>query len=362
MAAPTSEPWLLATKPSDTVRVTIADVARLAGVNKGTASRALRGLPGVGAGTRARVMAAAETLNYSASHIATALATGQSQTVGIVLPTLRSWYFSEVAAGASEVLIPAGFRVELINLDLDPDFISLDSKGFHRLFVEFSGRRGWEALLFASTMRLDAVAAGGAGAMSPLEQTLDTVPGVAIDNRWGGTLAAQHLVELGHREMVILDGRVPGKPEVTTWEHRTLGFLDGTRAARLPEPSVIMAGDASPEHGERAAARLLDADRVPTAIFCHTDELAFGVMAALRRRGVHCPEEVSVVGFDDHPMSRLWDLTTVSQHAYDQGIRAGLALIASLGRAGAAPTRRDDLGQPLEVDLVVRASTAAAAR
>ena len=100
---------MVATRRRSNSRVTIADVAREAGVNKGTVSRALRGVPGVGRSTRQRILEAADRLDFSASHIATALATGVSQTVGVVIPNLRSWYFGEVAAGASEVLIPAGY-------------------------------------------------------------------------------------------------------------------------------------------------------------------------------------------------------------------------------------------------------------
>lgn len=349
MSAQSNQPWLLATRPPVGTRVTLADVAREAGVNKGTASRALRGMPGVGAGTRARIMAAAESLDYSASHIAIALSTGQTRTVGILLPTLRSWYFSEVAAGASEVLIPAGFRVELINLDLDPDFINLDPAGFRRLFREFSSSRGWEVLLFASTMWLGNPVSTG-------DPTFGTVPGLTIDNRGGCRAAARHLARLGHRTMVVLEGRAPGKSDVAMWEQRTLGFLDGTREAGLPDPVVLLAGDATPERGEEVTARLLAAaEPMPTAIFCHTDELAFGVLATLRRAGVRCPDDVSVMGFDDHPMARLWDLTTISQHAHEQGIQAGVALIDLLGGStdpSPSPPRLD-----LEVALVVRRST-----
>ena len=69
---------------------------------------------------------------------------------------------------------------------------------------------------------------------------------------------------------------------------------------------------------------------LPTAIFCHTDEMAFGAIAALRRAGIRCPEDISVAGFDDHPMSAYWGLTTITQHAHEQGARAALALLAAL--------------------------------
>ena len=96
----------------------------------------------------------------------------------------------------------------------------------------------------------------------------------------------------------------------------------------------------------------------PTAIFCHTDELAFGAMAVLRRHGVRCPEDISIAGFDDHPMARYWGLTTVSQHAHQQGIRAAYALVDAL--EGQVP---DQIPRPvadLRVELVVRETTSPA--
>lgn len=96
----------------------------------------------------------------------------------------------------------------------------------------------------------------------------------------------------------------------------------------------------------------------PTAIFCHTDEMAFGAMAVLRRHGVRSPDDISIAAFDDHPMARYWGLTTVSQHAHQQGIRAAYALVDVL--EGKVP---DHVGRPkadLQVELIVRETTAPA--
>ena len=92
----------------------------------------------------------------------------------------------------------------------------------------------------------------------------------------------------------------------------------------------------------------------PTAIFCHTDELAFGAIATLRRLGLQCPTDISVAGFDGHPMARYWDLTTVSQHAHEQGIRAAYALVDALDD-NHEPVRRPE--EDLAVELIVRETT-----
>ena len=353
--------WVIATRRHAPIRrATIADVAREAGVNKGTVSRALRGIPGVGPGTRLRIIQTADRLDFSASRLASALASGRSKTIGIVLPTLRSWYFSEFASGASEVLTPAGYRVELINLDVNSDDLDIDSATFRHLFGELGAGRGRDALLLAGTISAEAF--GGPQdsakvAASATGSPLTSVPGIHIDHRAGGRLAAEHLLGLGHRRIGIIDGRMPDRPGAWMWQHRTQGLRSAVRAAGLDiDPAHVVApGDCHPADGERAMAELLDrSGERPTAVFCHTDELAFGAIATLRRRGLHCPTDVSLVGFDDHPMARYWGLTTITQHAHEQGERAAYALVAAL----------EDCERPqhwplqdLTVELVVRETT-----
>jgi LacI family transcriptional regulator, repressor for deo operon, udp, cdd, tsx, nupC, and nupG len=120
---------------------------------------------------------------------------------------------------------------------------------------------------------------------------------------------------------------------------------------------VIGPGDCHAPDGERAMKQLLARDRtLPTAIFCHSDEMAFGAMAALRAAGLRCPDDVSIAAFDDHPMSRWWGLTTVSQHAHEQGVRAANAMISAVGgngHGGDGSKREPEL----RVELIVRGTT-----
>jgi LacI family transcriptional regulator, repressor for deo operon, udp, cdd, tsx, nupC, and nupG len=354
--------WVIATRPhATTSRTTIADVAREAGVNKGTVSRALRGIPGVGPSTRERIIETADRLDFSASHLATALASGQSRTVGIVLPTLRSWYFSEFASGASEILSPSGFRVELINLDVDSDFLEVDSPQFRKLFRELGAGRGRDALLFAGTISVERTQESADSARVPVSASgspLTSVPGIFVDNRAGGRLIAEHLISLGHRDIGIFDGRMPGKPDYHVWDQRTDGLRDTVREAGfdLDSRNVVLPDDCHAEDGERAMTKLLASGRsVPTAIFCHTDEMAFGAIAALRSAGLRCPEDVSIAAFDGHPMSRWWGLTTVTQHAHEQGVRAAHAMIKAVSGDGNGSDK--DPPADLKVELLVRDTT-----
>jgi LacI family transcriptional regulator, repressor for deo operon, udp, cdd, tsx, nupC, and nupG len=354
--------WVIATRPQATARrTTIADVAREAGVNKGTVSRALRGIPGVGASTRERIIETADRLDFSASHLATALASGQSRTVGIVLPTLRSWYFSEFASGASEILSPAGFRVELINLDVDSDFLEVDSPQFRKLFRELGAGRGRDALLFAGTISTESSDNSADSARVPVLASgspLTSVPGIFVDNRAGGRLVAEHLLSLGHRDIGIFDGRMPGKHDYHVWDQRTDGLRDTVREAGfdIDSRNVVLPGDCHANDGERAMNELLASGRkLPTAIFCHSDEMAFGAMAVLRAAGLRCPDDLSLAAFDDHPMSRWWGLTTVSQHAHEQGVRAAHAMIGALLGDGNGSWKEPPA--ELRVELLVRGTT-----
>ena len=356
MAVETST-WLVATRPQQYERATIAHVAREAGVNKGTVSRALRGMGGVGPDTRERILAAAARLNFSASHLATALATGHSRTIGIVIPTLRSWYFSEVALGASEVLVLAGFRVELINLEVDSDYLEVDSKQFRQLFRELGAGR--DALLFAGSISTDRgtdEARSGRFQAAAAGMPLTSVLGV-VDHRAGGRLVGEHLVNLGHRNIAILEGRMPTKPQNGVWQLRTDGFRDAVRSAGFDvyDDMVLSPGDCLAPDGEQGASMLLESGRpLPTAIFCHTDDMAYGAIATFRRAGIRCPDDISVAGFDDHPMSYLWGLTTVTQHAHRQGVRAATALLGALNDT-------EDTGNgetsDLTVELISRETT-----
>ena len=327
-------------------------------------------MAGVGATTRERIVETAVRLDFSASPLATALARGESRTIGVVLPTLRSWYFSEVAAGASEILSPAGFHVELINVDIDSDFLDADSALFQELMRELGAGRGRDAMLFAGTISVEPDAGHPESATVPIladGSPLTSVPGVFIDHRAGGRMIAEHLLALGHTFVGVIDGRMPDKPDTHVWDQRTAGFRDAMAAAgvMVDADSVMLPGDCHAADGERAMEDFLARGRpLPTALFCHTDELAFGAIAALRRRDIHCPEDISIAGFDDHPMSRYWGLTTVSQHAHEQGVRAAHALIAALRNdPGVEPggsqngTDWQPYGPDVRVELMVRETT-----
>jgi DNA-binding LacI/PurR family transcriptional regulator len=330
-------------------KVTLADIAARAGVSLATASRALSDAYGVSPGTRTRVREVAEELSYVVSPEASRLAGGGSGRVAVVVPHLSRWFFAEMLAGVEEVLREAGLDLLLYNVD------TLDHR--QRFFERLPARRKVDAvvvLAFPVTeeerLRLELlgvgiVAAGGQSARYPF---------VCIDDRAAGRLAVNHLLVLGHRRIAMIAAETPlarGWPAVN---RRSLAYHDALAGAGIDEdPRLVREIDWGGEEAAAAMADLLASGPPPTAVYAHSDEVAFGALRTLRRAGLRVPEDVSVVGIDDHPFAALADLTTVHQGVREQGATAARMVLDLLRqepgtpRAVTVPTR-----------LVVRGSTA----
>jgi DNA-binding LacI/PurR family transcriptional regulator len=167
----------------------------------------------------------------------------------------------------------------------------------------------------------------------------------------------QHLVNLGHRRIALISG-TPGDPMgFTTQFDRRQGYRETLAAAGLPvDPGLDVGGDFTVEGGEIAMAQLLSHPNPPTAVFAESDEMAFGALRTLRRAGLGPPRDISLIGFDDHALADLMELTTIAQPVREQGARAAQLLLDVLdGRSGerriTLPTR-----------LIVRGTTGPAAR
>jgi LacI family transcriptional regulator, repressor for deo operon, udp, cdd, tsx, nupC, and nupG len=322
----------------------IEDVARLAQVSGGTVSRALRNLPNVSEKTRARVLAAAAELNYTASPSASSLASGRMSTVGVITPYVSRWFFAQVINGVEEVLQRAGLDLVL--------YIDQDGKTFESLPM----RRKVDAVLLltlpSESPDVDRVRDMGVPVGS-LHVAIDGFSSVLIDDVGGAMTATDHLLGLGHRRIasVTLDqeSSIPFK----TQGDRTEGYRRSLKAAGIKfDPSLVVDGKSTVEGGQAAGAELLARANRPTAIFVQSDEMAMGVLHTIRRAGLRCPEDISVIGFDDHELSTVFDLTTVAQPAHDQGVLLAQYVLAQVQR-GEAPT-----STTLKTRLVVRGTTA----
>jgi LacI family transcriptional regulator len=332
--------------------VTIRDVARLAEVHPGTVSRALnvqtRAL--VNPETAERVLRVAEELGYRPNPIARGLKTNRSYTVGVLIPDLTNPLFPPIMRGIEDGLGEAGYTSLIVNTDSDPDR--------ERLQMETMRARQVDGFI-AATARLDTellgeVAAGGAP-MVLVNRSLEdgSLPAVTVNDRQGIALAVDHVVALGHERI----GHVAGPQNVSTGHRRHLGFREAMARHGLDAPaSQISFSQAFTEtDGARACAELLDRSPEVTAIVAANDRLAMGCYDAFEAHGLHCPEDVSITGFNDMPfIDRLRPpLTSVRVPQREIGIVAAELLLEQL--SDEAPPHEEIL---LEASLVIRGSTA----
>lgn len=330
----------------------MSDVARLAGVHKGTASRALNAdtADQVNAATAQRVRAAARRLGYVPNAAARSLRTHRSHTVGVLIPDLTNPLFPPIVRGIEDVLARAGYTALIANTDNDEErerdrFEALRGRQVDG-FVVATARRE-HALLER------ALADGTRVVLVNRSTDRRLFPSVVADDAGGVADAMAHLVGLGHRRIAHL----AGPATVSTGAIRASAFRRCVKTQGLStvDCRVVPCPGYTEVAGRRAMAGLLDGGAPPTAVLCGNDLIALGALRTLRERGVACPGAVSVVGFNDMPFVDEVQpaLTTVRVPHHDLGAEAARLLLDQLDGRPAAKA------STLPVELVVRGSTSA---
>jgi LacI family transcriptional regulator len=330
-------------------RPTLRDVANAAGVHPATASRALneatRGL--VRPATVARVREVATALGYRVNPIARSLKTNRSETVGVLVPDLTNPLFPPILRGIQDTLGDSGYTTLTANTDNDParaaaNFAAMEARQVDGFIVATA--------LLDDPLVHDAAARGVPMVLvNRLTERLD-VSAASADEASGIERTVDHLVELGHRHIA----HVAGPLNVSTGVVRLRAFTAAMHRHGLRDDRIVEAEAYSEAAGRTALLQLLGGER-PTAIVAGNDLLALGCYDALDEVGLTCPDDVSVVGFNDMPfISRLRPpLTSVRVPQYDLGVESARLLLDVL--SGRTATPRMVL---LPVQLVVRGSTA----
>jgi LacI family transcriptional regulator len=333
--------------------VTIRDVARVAKVHPGTVSRALnadtRAL--VNEETAERVMRAAEELGYRPNPIARGLKTNRSYTIGVLIPDITNPLFPPILRGIEDRLDDAGYTPLIVNTDNDAQR--------EHTHLEAMLARQVDGVISA-TARLDRELLGDVTAAgTPLvlvNRSLEdgSVPSVAVDDREGIRLAVEHIAGLGHKRI----GHVSGPQNTSTGHRRYLGFVEAMHSAGLEvgDAQVRLSNWFTEAEGARVCAELLDAAGDLTAIIAANDLLAIGCYDTIEARGLRCPDDISIVGFNDMPfVDRLRPpLSTVRIPHREIGSVAAELMLERL--ADESQSAREIL---LEPTLVVRGSTVA---
>ena len=333
---------------------TIHDVARRAGVSTATVSRALRGVDRVSAATRDRVLLAATALDYTASPTAASLATGRTGVVGVLAPFLSRWFFAHTLEAVEHTLRMRGLHLLLLNVGSRPSAEPL-------LLDQVRLRKRVDAVLvMACDLRQSEVAvlAGLGVPVATLGVDVGAWDFVGIDDAAAGDVAMTHLLGLGHRRIAYVGGDVEQDVNVATAVQRLVGVRRAGGRLR-PDLGCLqqLVGDWSIAGGLAAGERLLAQPAPPTAVLAASDEMAMGVLLAARRQGVRVPEQLSVMGVDDHELAWTHDLTTVAQPVHALGTAAA-SLVADALAAPRSPVPRQRQVLTLPTRLVVRGSTA----
>lgn len=313
--------------------MTIKDVAREAGVNISTVSRALAGTYGVHRATREKILRIAERLQYRPNTMARGLVTGRSQTLGLLISDIRNPYFAEIARGVEDAAAAAGFEVLLCNSDLDGDK--------QMRYVQTLRTKRVDGIIMNTILNLSVTQRGDLAAAGVPVVLLNRPPGpdplfstVMADNFQGGFLAGQYLIGLGHRTI----GHISGPRDHGNLSQRAKGFLAACGAADAPVAPVILYGEHTFAGGHELTKKIMARHPAITALFAGNDIMAFGAIRALMDLGLSTPSDISVIGFDDIEMASVITpaLTTIRQPTSE----IGRAAVEILLRGSKVPEQR----------------------
>lgn len=331
--------------------VGIADVAVRAGVSKSTASRALSGSGYVSRATQERVRRIAAELGYVPSTSAVSLATGRTQNIGVITPSVSRWFFAEVLEGIQAALLRHGRDLTLY--DAKPG-----TAGRERIFREFLARQRFDGLIAVGLEpehdELQLLLQMGRPVVSIVGSAGDASV-VEIDDEYAIRRATEHLLTLGHRSIAFLGGG--GSEPLARVERRRLdGYTAAMTDAGLADRIRHVPSPMSMPGGYAVAVDLFgDARRRPTGVIGACDEVAIGAIIAARRLGIQVPLNLSIVGIDDHELAQMFSLTTLRQDPREQGAAAVDLLLAHIDDPDLAPSVVH-----MQSRLIVRASTAPA--
>jgi LacI family transcriptional regulator len=291
-------------------RVTIREIAELAGVSVATVSRVMNDREDVSPETRELVQRIVRERGYTTNRTARGLSAGRTGLIGATVPLVHPAYFSFILSGAAEALYERDMRLVLCPTQHEHEReVSLLERMMH-------GTTDGGLLINPqeSSTELETLLLNGYHfvVVDPLRPLNERIPSVSSANSAGADAAVQHLLSLGHRRI----GAITGPRGWIATEERLRGYHSALASAGiLAEPALVQEANFETEQGRRAARHLLDLHDPPTAIFAFNDNIAIGVVQAARERGIRMPEELSVVGFDDVEAAEIVTpmLTTIRQ-------------------------------------------------
>ena len=332
--------------------VTLKDIARETGVHVSTVSRALtpNGRASLTEEVVAKVRETAARMGYRPNRLASGLRTNRTMSVGVMIPDITNSLFPPIVRGVESVLEPEGYASILVNTDSDPAREA-------RLY-DVLRERGVDGVVNAAVERRDpaAVKLFEEVPVVTVNRKVEgtAIPSVVSDDVGGVTAMVQYLHAAGHRQI----GHIAGPATASTGVVRRGAFEDAMRDLGETAPARLIADSRAynEAEGERCADELLERCPAVTALLCANDRLAIGALDALRARGLDCPGDISVTGFNDIPFLDLIPpgLTTVQILQFEIGRTAAEILLKMMK----GPDRPMPTTTILPVSIVERGSVA----
>lgn len=327
----------------------LRDVAKKAGVSVGTVSNVLNRPNVVSPNTLERVQKTIAELGFVPNGFARQLRSGYSRTIGLVVPDVANPFFTEVARGVEDAASRRDYAIFLCNSD---ESLEKENK-YLSVLIQQQVRGVLITPADSKSHQYENLRERGISvALLDTETKNASQCSVSVDDVRGGEIAIEYLTSLGHREIAW----VTGPDTIPQVVDRTAGII---RAAKITkaEISTVRVTLMNSAQGINAATKILAMKKIPSAIFCANDLLAFGVMRGLLDAGIKIPEDVSLLGYDDIAFgySAAVPLSSISQPAYQLGVTAAELLISECEESG------DHAHQQIKFQpqLVMRSSTAA---
>jgi DNA-binding LacI/PurR family transcriptional regulator len=329
--------------------LSIKDIARAANVSHSTVSRALRNSPLVNFETAEQIRKIARDANFRISAVARSLATGRTNTFGVVVTTIADPFAAEVVQGIEDEANNHGYSVILANSGANPEREMKVVHSFEERRVDgilvMSSRVGNLYMGHFAEMKVPIVLINN-------QHPEEFVYSVMIDNMAASEEATRHLIQLGHRRI----GYIGDRGGFQSDSERREGYTKALASADIPYVTeLVRQADSTPDTAMQAVNELLALAQPPTALFCYNDITAVGALLAARRHGCKVPDDLSVMGFDDLPLASYLHptLTTIRQPMRDMGKQATSILFRLLDGAEVENSRR------VRGQLIVRESTGA---
>lgn len=330
-------------------KLTLEDVARKAGVSKSSVARALGNYGSVSEEVRKRVLNAAKKIGYEPNQIARSLKTRRTNTIGVIISDITTYFFTSVVRGIADVASQSGYDLVLCNTDEDPEkenkFLRvLASRNVDGLIISASGKNTYLKKLIRAglpVILLDRRIEG-----------LGTTQ-LVVDNESGAYEAVTHLIRLGHRRIGIINGLA----NIQTSQERFNGYKKALQDNHIRlDPQLIKYGDFKMAKAKEVTKELLDMKNPLSALFISNEAMIAGALLALKERNINIPEQIAIVGFDDPVWGQLLDppLTAVSQPAYPMGTMACQTLLQKINEPGRERASFEEL--VLKPKLIVRGS------